>query len=481
MAARNPYPALLTIAVIPLLALLAIWRWADGRVPEPISEPSTSVAAPLPTQLSTPLLSARRAPRTLAGEVDNGKFQAALKPALDQIGGGGCLALSVDGMAVAAKQDNDSLRPASNVKVFTAAVALARIGADFRYTTTVRGTLAAGVVDGDLYLVGGGDPVLSEAWWKTSTITLLPPTVITDIATLADQAQAAGVTRITGNIVGDGSRYDQERFAPTVTKEVKAQMEALPVSALVVNDTRTSSTAAAADPEVGAAQVFARLLTERGITVGGKATAGTAPEGAAEITKIESAPFTAILQEMLATSDNLSAEMILKEIAAREHTPGSRQDGLKIVGDTLNSWGVPLDGTTLVDGSGLSDENRTTCAALLKVLQHGKIADAVGQGFPIAGDPGGTLANVFTDSPVKGKLRAKTGTLNNYDGVANKPGAKSLAGYYPVDGGGQIEFVLLLNGETITNKTEYRPVWNALATALDQYPFGPTVTQLGVP
>jgi len=62
--------------------------------------------------------------------------------------------------------------------------------------------------------------------------------------------------------------------------------------------------------------------------------------------------------------------------------------------------------------------------------------------------------------------------------VPDKPGTKALSGYVPLEGGGSIEFAMLLNGETITNKTEYRPIWELFATTLAAYPSGPTPDQL---
>jgi len=96
--------------------------------------------------------------------------------------------------------------------------------------------------------------------------------------------------------------------------------------------------------------------------------------------------------------------------------------------------------------------------------------------------PGGTLFDAFQEGqPLSGIIRAKTGTLDNTDGVANKPGTKALAGYIPQAGGGAIEFALLLNGETITNKTEYRPIWELFASTLAAYPSGPGVDTLAPP
>ena len=74
--------------------------------------------------------------------------------------------MSVDGQPVAAKNADLPLRPASNVKVITASVALQVLGPGFTYSTDVRGNLQAGVVQGDLFLIGGGDPSLTSNWWR---------------------------------------------------------------------------------------------------------------------------------------------------------------------------------------------------------------------------------------------------------------------------------------------------------------------------
>ena len=143
--------------------------------------------------------------------------------------------------------------------------------------------------------------------------------------------------------------------------------------------------------------------------------------------------------------------------------------------ERLAAWGVPTAGVSLVDGSGLSDASRATCAAILGVLEHGSPADAVGEGMPAAGAPEGTLSDIFSDGPLAGKLRGKTGTLNP-NCNPGQLGAKSLGGYVPQAGGGAIEFVLLQNGECIVNN--YKPLWDQLGQALAPYPSGPTTETL---
>ncbi len=467
------------VALLPAVALGSCWRFADGRTPAASVAPTTSVAAGLPTPvaLATPVLSVRRAPAVLARDVNLAVLQAALQPLLSRLDANSCLAVSIDGQPVAAVNETASLRPASNVKLITASVALEVLGEDFVYTTTVNGSLGAGgVVDGDLFLIGGGDPLLSSAWWDGPN-QKFPPFNVTSIETLAESIVAAGVTSITGSVVGDASHYDDEWYLPTWGPSLRFS-EGGPLSGLLVNDSREAADRSSNDPVIGAATVLTELLRERGVTVAGQPSKGVAA-GAAEIASITSQPLPAVLQEMLTTSDNNTAELVLKEIGLQAGGAPTTEAGVAVVLETLQARGIPLDGVTLVDGSGLSDENRLTCAALLAVVQHGSVDDAVGRGLPLGGVKGGTLYDAFLEGePLSGIIRAKTGTLDNTDGIANKLGAKALSGYIPQPGGGAIEFSFLLNGETITNKTEYRPLWEQFATIMAAYPSGPGVDEL---
>jgi D-alanyl-D-alanine carboxypeptidase/D-alanyl-D-alanine-endopeptidase (penicillin-binding protein 4) len=407
----------------------------------------------------------------LSRQVNVGALQKALEPLLASIDDNRCFALAIDGEEVAGKNESLSLVPASNLKILTAAVALEVLGPGFTYTTKVVGTLGAdGVVDGDLYLVGGGDPVLASEWWNG--LSKYPPINETSIEGLADAIQQHGVTSITGKLVGDGSRYDDELFVPTWAAADHIS-EAGPVDALLVNDSWQNPQTPAEDPALGAVTVLRELLEARGISVGDVGT-GTAT-GGATIAEVSSQPLPAILAEMLTTSDNTTAEMVLKEVGLKEKGRGTRPAGLQVMMEHLAAWGVPTSGVSLVDGSGLSDANRLTCTAILKVLEHGSPTDAVGAGMPVAGASGGTLAEVFNDTPLAGKLRGKTGSLNP-NCNPGQIGAKSLGGYVPQQGGGTIEFVLLQNGQCIAQN--YRPLWDQLAAALAAYPSGPTTDAL---
>ncbi len=471
------------IALVPALALAFVASWSAGQAGDGNeAAPATSIA-PMPDAapvLVTPIVGMRRLPSLVARDANVDAFAAEVDPFLASLNDRSCGAVSVDGQLVGSRHPDAGLIPASTQKIPVAATALEKLGPDHRYTTSVVAATAPadGTVDGDLYLVGGGDPLLSSDWYPTSNLERYTVTTPTSLDQLADAVAAAGVSAITGDVVGDGSRYDDEFYAPGWGNGV-AGLEAGPYDALMVNDARVlGDDLKSNDPNEGAAREFARLLGERGITIGGGAVSGTAPPDAVSVAAIESAPMSDVVAEMLGNSDNNTAELLVKEIGVAEAGSGTREAGLGVVRDQLDEWGVDTAQIVLADGSGLSPDNRLTCAALLTVLQREGTDSAIGQGLPVAGESG-TLAEVFTDHAVAGRLSGKTGTLNNPPFNQDPPAVKALAGYLPVEGGGAVEYALILNGPTISDQSEYRPLWNALADALATYPAGPSPVALG--
>jgi D-alanyl-D-alanine carboxypeptidase/D-alanyl-D-alanine-endopeptidase (penicillin-binding protein 4) len=140
--------------------------------------------------------------------------------------------------------------PASNVKLFTTALALTRLGPDYRFVTQVRASAApdaSGRIAGDLILVGGGDPLLSarQTPYKKGPVTGNPLQAIEE---LADQVAARGVRRIDGDILGDDTRYTWEPHPEGWTGDDTTWDFAAPVSALVVNDGAIALTLRAKQP-----------------------------------------------------------------------------------------------------------------------------------------------------------------------------------------------------------------------------------------
>jgi D-alanyl-D-alanine carboxypeptidase/D-alanyl-D-alanine-endopeptidase (penicillin-binding protein 4) len=485
----GPWIVLAIVAVVPALALYGLYVIADGRVGDDVAAlppPSTIVDPPLPDEpLRTGMVSFRRLPAVVSRDANTARFESDVAEFLPGLNDRSCVAISVDGQAVGERNADLPVIPASTQKVVVAATALDVLGDDHTYTTQVVAAQQPvdGVVEGDLVVVGGGDPVLASDWYPTSNLERRPVFHHTSFDELADRVAAAGVQQITGSVVGDGSRYDDEFYAPGWGNGV-AGLEAGPYDALLVNDARVlGEDRRADDPNSAAAREFTRLLRDRGIVVAGAAAAGSAESlgEPVEIASIESAPLPSIVEEMLTNSDNNTAELVVKEVGfdASSGTAGTRQAGLDRMSEQLAAWDVDTTDLVLADGSGLSLDNRLTCSALLSVLQRSGPNLTIGAALPVAGESG-TLSDVFGGHPVAGRLQGKTGSLNNPPFNADPPAVKALAGYLPVDGGGAVEYALILNGPTISDQSEYRPIWDALADTLDSYPSGPTPAELGV-
>jgi D-alanyl-D-alanine carboxypeptidase/D-alanyl-D-alanine-endopeptidase (penicillin-binding protein 4) len=129
--------------------------------------------------------------------------------------------------------------PASNLKLFVTSAALALIGPQYKFQTTVE---TSGTVDkygrltGDVVLVGRGDPNLSgrELPYNMQTIRELPPDQV--LEELADQLVQKGVKYIDGDVVGDDSFYAFQRYGEGWSQEDLVSQWGAPVSALTIND-----------------------------------------------------------------------------------------------------------------------------------------------------------------------------------------------------------------------------------------------------
>lgn len=426
----------------------------DGRTAKPVS------------YIVTPVLNVRRAADTLAADIATRNLRNELSPILAKLPSSSCIRVDAGGRIVVAKSSDKELVPASNQKIATAAVALEVLAAETRFTTRVAGQVDNGTVSGDLFLVGGGDPLLvSREFLATERYPTTSPTLLDD---LADKVKAAGVTSVNGSVVGDESYLDDDRYVDDWSSGIRGT-EAGPLGALMVNDGAVVGERLKPDnPATAAAAEFTRLLRARGITVvGDPREAKTAPPDAT-IAEISSAPVAAVVGEMLTNSDNNTAEILVRHIGLSRSLQPTTGAGLAVMRDVLKQWGI--EGVTVKDGSGLSRANRMTCASLVELLERSPVGGSLKKGLAVAGRTG-TLKDVLTDSVAAGKLLGKTGTLLN---------VKTLGGVLPVNATDEVIFALFLNGAGWADQGNYRPLWEALARAVATYPTGPAVEQVRV-
>jgi D-alanyl-D-alanine carboxypeptidase/D-alanyl-D-alanine-endopeptidase (penicillin-binding protein 4) len=299
-----------------------------------------------------------------------------------------------------------SLAPASNEKLTITYAALRELGVGYRFRTEVlaRGHQSGGTWVGDIFLKGYGDPTLTSL----------------QLERLATQIRNAGITHVAGRVLGDESWFDSVRTAPGWKSSFYIN-ECPPLSALSVDGGHYDGHIAR-QPALAAAGRFRQELRIHGVTTG-RVGLGRAPDAAYTLGQVESAPLPAVLREMDRDSDNFTAEMMVKDIGAEADDVGSTPAGMAVVRRDLAWLGIPLAGVRLIDGSGLSLDDRVTARMLSMLLARmwddPEFHQPVWAALPVAG-VNGTLEDRMERRPARGAVRAKTGTTNR---------ASALAGY----------------------------------------------------
>ena len=319
-------------------------------------------------------------------------------------------ALAVDlttGRLLYARNLRLPLIPASNEKLAVTYASLLALGPSFRFSTDVlgEGELDGTLWRGDLVLKGYGDPTLSTL----------------DLLSLASQLRSQGIRRVTGQVIGDESFFDARRMAPG-WKPYFFLNESPALSALAVDRGRYQGRATR-QPALAAALSFRAALLRAGISVAGRAMTGTADDAAVPLATIESVPLSLILRFMDHESDNFTAEMLLKQLGAGTGLQGTTAAGAQAVLQLLAEQQIPLAGVRIVDGSGLSSLDRLTTEAVVAMLRSSWLDEDLRElliaALPVAGRSG-TLDSRMRGTVAAGRVRAKTGTLNQ---------ASALSGY----------------------------------------------------
>lgn len=407
----------------PISGALAQRDFADAQTAAAL--PQGAVAAPVLASSST---ITSKSPTT-AG------LTKALKPFVSSPAFGSDVAIVVvdatDGRSLYAKQPDRAQAPASTAKLLTAVTALTALGPNATISTTV---VDAG---SSIVLVGGGDPTLTTSRVRGSTAPSLDQLATVTAAALTK----AGRTSVT-------LRFDDSLFsAPTTSPAWPATYVSSgvvsPVTALRVDGGRVRPTndARVSDPSTVAAQRFAAALSARGIAVKGAVKRVVVPQGSARIASVQSAAVSDIVEQMLTTSDNDTAEDLAHLSGVALGTGGSFVGGAAATQQVLSRLGILTTGLKLQDGSGLSRtdvaSSRTLAGALVAAadLTQPTLRSTL-TGLPIAGFTG-TLTKRFdtsTTQQARGVARGKTGTLT---------GVTSLAGMVVDRSGHALVFVVM--------------------------------------
>jgi D-alanyl-D-alanine carboxypeptidase/D-alanyl-D-alanine-endopeptidase (penicillin-binding protein 4) len=328
---------------------------------------------------------------TVAFEIDKTPWMSAIDEAI----GGHAVSVGVaDGTQTLYAHAGTAPRtPASNEKLLLSMALLDRFGPDHRLPTIAAASaIRGGIVRGDLWILGRGDPEVGPSRLRA----------------LASRLRQAGISRVRGRVMGATTYFRHDWWArgwkPRITRRYVAMPSALTFEHNVVNGREIR------DPELRAAESLTAQLERVGIMVRGRPGAGAPPSGVEPVAEIRSRPLRALLARMDRPSDNYYAEVLGKALgAARSGPPGTIAKASAAIEAFTNGHGA---GFTLFDSSGLSYDNRVSAQGILSLL-----AFAAGSTWgaelrhALAKGGQGTLEYRLHDV----RVRAKTGTL---DGVS---------------------------------------------------------------
>ncbi|MGH7709572.1 MAG: D-alanyl-D-alanine carboxypeptidase/D-alanyl-D-alanine endopeptidase [Vulcanimicrobiaceae bacterium] len=428
----------------------------------------------------------------------------------------GILAIATEtGRVVYARDADDAFIPASTLKLVTGSTALERLGPAGRFHTELdaRGPIAGGALSGDLILRAGGDPELqasdltaAAAAVSATGITVVRGNLVVDVSaydptrygmgwswddfpfaysapisaiaieenvvhvTVAPAAAAGAPATIAG--IAPPGAADRISIVDRVTTGARGSAStadafwgadgAIGVAgALPLGSASREIDVSVPSPVAYATAILQAALQSAGVVVEPSPPAAESSSVAAVLWSHESKPLAAILADCWLPSDNLIAEMLLRNVGlAASGAPAGAAAGIAVERDFLRSIGVDPSAVELVDGSGLSRENLLTPRSLAAVLDHdwqspnrAVVLDAL----PVAGVRG-TLAHSDLGTPLVGRLFAKTGSMWHVSNVA---------GYLATRAHGPVTIVILADDALIDDAALARLRAQILEALLD--------------
>ena len=394
---------------------------------------------------------------------------------------------------------NHLFAPASNVKLLTTAMALKRLRPEYRFKTGLYATTPVGgeTLRGDIFIKGFGDPnLVSEQMWllvkelKNIPLRKVHGDIIADASFFDNnlrvktwkkggvEAYNAPLGALSFNFntvtvhINPGEKPGDrpvvvvdpniefirvDNRARTVSKSKRSRLivnridrgshNEITISGVVsVNHARETYYLNITRPAYYAASVFKEYLRQEGVEVTGKVRVGFVPEGAYEILSHSSMPLSLILRGLNKFSNNFVAEQILKTIGADIYgSPGTTLNGLRAMDEYMQSLKYKPEGFSILDGSGLSRQNRLSPDQIVSVFQdmyadlgvYPEFISALG----VMGRDGNVLKRMNGHNSAE-RARVKTGTLNS---------VSALSGYFQSADGERFAFSILMNDLKCSN------------------------------
>ncbi len=361
-----------------------------------------------------------------------------------------------------ALNETKKLKPASLAKILTAGAALEYLGADFEFKTEMLsdGNIENHTLNGSLYLRAAGDPAFNKE----------------KLSKFLGALQKRNIRLITGNLVIDDSLYSDIRardsrswlaslkssgnyplfinldppvkLSPMSRHWLKAERRLRRL--LYLNDNYVTYQNMA-QPDLWTGQHFVHLLKRAGIQVKGKVVRGEVPSEAL-LLGTASNPLTKVIHDMMKSSNNFYADMMIRNLAAEAgEKPATVRAGMEFIYTFLDHVGISREEYLLSSGAGFTHSNFISAGALCKILNHLKSETAISSAFlsslPVAGIDG-TLKTRMRRTPAQGKIHAKTGYLGRIITKFRKvDGVVALGGFADSFDGKVLTFVLLYNGK----------------------------------
>ena len=363
------------------------------------------------------------------------------------------------------------LMPASSMKIITSAAALTLLGPEYRYRTTflADGEVRDSLLDGNLLVIGRGDPTVSDRMRGTATSVM---------DAFADSLRAHRIRQISGALARVGNAFPDSIHGTGWEWEDLGEYYGSGVDELIFNegmaptklrplpDTARDSlySGPAKNPAKAYLDALRDGLVRKGIRVDGGVRGDSilpTPLKMDTVFVFTSPPLREILPAMMKPSQNQIAEILLKTIGLERGGLGTADSARKIVGQQLLAWGVQPDGFVVRDGSGLSDQDLLTPETIVRVLDRIQRDTAFATWYnslPIAGVDG-TIARRMKGTPAEGNVHAKSGTTTK---------ARSLAGYVTTAEGERLIFAILVNNTT-TPGSVVNAVTDRIAASLAAY------------
>jgi len=340
----------------------------------------------------------------------------------------------VTGRVLLSEHASQPMTPASTTKLATGLAALAVLGGDARFTTTV----VPGTEPGSIVLVGGGDPTLAVNKYPAGDYPQ-PATLASLAASTARALKAHGRRDV--SLSYDTSLYSGPGLAPGWSADYVSGGDVTPIVSLEVDQGRLTAAGQpedsddpynlnprATDPAAMAAASFSSLLDADGIHVTGSPIQQQVKQKAstrgAALASVSSPPLSAIVQQMLEESNNVIAENLARHVALATGEPASFAGAARAVTRELKRLGIATP-IHLVDGSGLSPQDAIAPETLVKILELAVARPSLRQllaGLPVAGFSGTLSAgeSVFSGigGAALGSVRAKTGNLGTVASLA---------------------------------------------------------------